>query len=106
MEKRTLSQLKYYHGLVNQLKNADEITIQLDEKEFKVRPRSIKRDDFRYLLKMLDTELRCVNEVTPTNKNKIEFCDATIDDLIQHISWIIEALWHNKIVPFDLKYEV
>lgn len=103
MNARTINQLRYYHKLVNQLHKADYLVIQVETQQYQLRPRMIKRDDFRYLLKMMDIELRCVNEITPTQKNKIDFTDATIDDLNQHISWIIEQLWSNNIIPFDVR---
>ncbi|MDR1461476.1 MAG: hypothetical protein LBI78_07515 [Campylobacteraceae bacterium] len=99
---KTIYQNRLYHGLIKQLHEAQMIKIQFENDFFKFRPQAINKDSFRYLLKVLDGELKATNTYFPeASQNKNEFCDASKEDLQHHISWLKEVLWDNKIVPFD-----
>ncbi len=98
--KRSYEQLRLYHAYIKQLKALEVVTIQIDTKEWKGRLRGLKNP--RYLLKVLDLELPHRNEKFPDNSpNKTEFCDANIEDLTHHISWLREVLWDNGVVPYN-----
>ena len=98
--KRSYDQLRLYHGYVKQLRQANEIKVNVDGKVFQFRFSSIKEP--RYILKALDVELPTRNDKFPNESpNKNEFHDADMQDLTHHISWLRELLWDNKIVPFN-----
>ena len=98
--KRSYDQLRLYHGYVRQLRQANEIKVNVDGQVFQFRFSSIKEP--RYILKALDVELPPRNAKFPTESpNKNEFHDADMQDLTHHISWLRELLWDNKIVPFN-----
>ena len=98
--KRSYDQLRLYHGYVRQLRQANEIKLNVDGQVFQFRFSSIKEP--RYILKALDVELPTRNAKFPNESpNKNEFHDAYMQDLTHHISWLRELLWDNKIVPFN-----
>ena len=98
--KRSYDQLRLYHGYVKQLRQANEIKVNVDGKVFQFRFSSIKEP--RYILKALDVELQIRNDKFPNESpNKNEFHDADMQDLTHHISWLRELLWYNNIVPFN-----
>ena len=98
--KRSYDQLRLYHCYVKQLRQANEIKVNVDGQVFQFRFSSIKEP--RYILKALDVELQTRNNKFPKESpNKNEFHDADMQDLTHHISWLRELLWDNKIVPFN-----
>ena len=98
--KRSYDQLRLYHGYVRQLRQANEIKVNVDGQVFQFRFSSIKEP--RYILKALDVELPIRNDKFPNESpNKNEFHDADMQYLTHHISWLRELLWDNKIVPFN-----
>ena len=98
--KRSYDQLRLYHGYIKQLRQANEIKVNVDGQVFQFRFLSIKEP--RYILKALDVELPTRNDKFPNESpNKNEFHDADMQDLTHHISWLRELLWDNKIVPFN-----
>ena len=101
MQSRSYNQLKYYHKLINQLKNQAEIKVYCNSEWFKMRPLKIQDNSFRYLLKMLDTELPTICEISPQNQNKNPFDDAEMAHLQHHIEWLRGVLYDNGIIPFD-----
>lgn len=100
--KRSTDQLRLYFGYVKQLRQANEIKVNVDGQVFQFRFSSIKEP--RYILKALDVELPTRNAKFPNESpNKNEFHDTDMQDLTHHISWIRELLFDNKIIPFNEK---
>ena len=97
--KRSYEQLKLYYKYIAQLRELDNIKVNVDGNVFMFRFSGLKNP--RYLLKALDLELPIKNEHYPKSPNKNEFHDADMQDLTHHISWLRELLWDNKIVPFN-----
>lgn len=98
--KRSYDQLRLYHGMIKQLRKANEIKVNVDGQVFQFRFSSIKEP--RYILKALDVELPTRNAKFPNESpNKNEFHDTMMEDLTHHISWLRELLWDNKIIPFN-----
>ena len=98
--KRSIDQLRLYHGLVKQIKSLDVVRIQIEDKEWVGRLREVK--NARYLLKALDLELPITNLGYPLKSpNKNEFCDANMEHLTHHISWLREVIWDNGLVPYN-----
>jgi len=98
--KRSYEQLKLYHGYINQLRQANEITVNLDGQVMQFRFSVVKNP--RYLLKALDLELPTTNNKFPLESaNKNEFHKTDMTDLTHHISFLRELLWDNKIIPFN-----
>ena len=97
--KRSYDQLRLYFGYIRQLRQADEIKVNLDGQMFQFRFSSIKEP--RYILKALDVELPIRNVNFPKCPNKNEFHDTNMEDLTHHISWLRELLYDNKIIPFN-----
>lgn len=111
---RSLSQIRYYQKLVNQLIDAGEIEIDLGSHKWRgdiykyvsenyhtFKTKKQIRDMCRYLLKIMDTELPTRNSITQNNINKCHFDKAPMEDLQHHISWLREQLLNNNIKPFD-----
>lgn len=100
--KRSYDQLRLYHGYVKQLRQANEIKVNVDGQVFQFRFSSIKEP--RYILKALDVELPIRNDKFPKESpNKNEFHDTMMEDLTHHISWLRELLFDNGIIPFNEK---
>lgn len=100
--KRSYDQLRLYHGYVRQLRQANEIKVNVDCQVFQFRFSSIKEP--RYILKALDVELPTRNNKFPNeSQNKNEFHDTMMEDLTHHISWLRELLFDNGIIPFNEK---
>ena len=100
--KRSYYQLRLYHGYVKQLRQANEIKVNVDGQVFQFRFSSIKEP--RYILKALDVELPTQNDKFPNESpNKNEFHDTMMEDLTHHISWLRELLFDNSIIPFNEK---
>lgn len=100
--KRSYDQLRLYHGYIKQLRQANEIKVNVDGQVFKFRFSSIKEP--RYILKALDVELPTRNDKFPNKSpNKNEFHDTMMEDLTHHISWLRELLFDNGIIPFNEK---
>lgn len=97
--KRSYGQLKLYFKYVKQLRQANEIKVNVDGQVFQFRFSSIKEP--RYILKALDVELPIRNDKFPNESpNKNEFHDTMMEDLTHHISWLRELLFDNGIIPF------
>ena len=99
--KRSYAQLRLYHALIKQLKGLDCVKVQLGTKEWRGDLKRIKNS--RYLLKALDLELHITNTNYPQDPNKIVFCDANMEHLTHHISWLREVVWDNGLVPITEK---
>ena len=100
--KRSYDQLRLYHGYVKQLRQANEIKVNVDGQVFQFRFSSIKEP--RYILKALDVELPIRNDKFPKESpNKNEFHNTMMEDLTHHLSWIRELLFDNGIIPFNEK---
>ena len=98
--KRSYDQLRLYHGYVKQLRQANEIKVNVDGQVFQFRFSSIKEP--RYILKALDVELPTRNAKFPNESpNKNEFHDTIMEDLTHHISWLRELLFCNNLIPFN-----
>lgn len=98
--KRSYDQLRLYFGYVKQLRQANDIKVNVDGQVFQFRFSSIKEP--RYILKALDVELPTRNAKFPNESpNKNEFHDTDMQDLTHHISWLRELLYYNKIYPFN-----
>ena len=98
--KRSYDQLRLYHGYVKQLRQANEIKVNVDGQVFQFRFSSIKEP--RYILKALDVELPTRNAKFPNESpNKNEFHDTDMQDLTNHISWLRELLFSNNLIPFN-----
>ena len=98
--KRSYDQLRLYFGYVKQLRQANEIKVNVDGKVFQFRFSSIKEP--RYILKALDVELPITNVKFPNESpNKNEFHGADMQDLTHHISWLRELLFSNNLIPFN-----
>ena len=98
--KRSYDQLRLYHGMIKQLRQANEIKVNVDGQVFQFRFSSIKEP--RYILKALDVELPTTNEKFPNESpNKNEFHDTDMQDLTHHISWLRELLFCNNLIPFN-----
>ena len=100
--KRSYDQLRLYHGMIKQLRQANEIKVNVDGQVFQFRFSSIKEP--RYILKALDVELPTSNAKFPNESpNKNEFHDTMMEDLTHHLSWLRELLFDNGIIPFNEK---
>lgn len=98
--KRSYDQLRLYHGMIKQLRQANEIKVNVDGQVFQFRFSSIKEP--RYILKALDVELPTRNAKFPNESpNKNEFHDTDMQDLTHHISWLRELLFCNNLIPFN-----
>lgn len=98
--KRSYDQLRLYHGMIKQLRQANEIKVNVDGQVFQFRFSSIKEP--RYILKALDVELPTSNAKFPNESpNKNEFHDTDMQDLTHHISWLRELLFCNNLIPFN-----
>lgn len=98
--KRSYDQLRLYHGYVKQLRQANEIKVNVDGQVFQFRFSAIKEP--RYILKALDVELPTTNAKFPNESpNKNEFHDTDMQDLTHHISWLRELLFCNNLIPFN-----
>ena len=98
--KRSYDQLRLYHGYVKQLRQANEIKVNVDGQVFHFRFSSTKEP--RYILKALDVELPTRNAKFPNESpNKNEFHDTNMQDLTHHISWLRELLFCNNLIPFN-----
>ena len=98
--KRSTDQLRLYFGYVKQLRQANEIKVNVDGQVFQFRFSSIKEP--RYILKALDVELPTTNAKFPNESpNKNEFHDTDMQDLTHHISWLRELLFSNNLIPFN-----
>ena len=98
--KRSTDQLRLYFGYVKQLRQANEIKVNVDGQVFQFRFSSIKEP--RYILKALDVELPTTNAKFPNESpNKNEFHDTDMQDLTNHISWLRELLFSNNLIPFN-----
>ena len=98
--KRSYDQLRLYFGYVKQLRQANEIKVNVDGQVFQFRFSSIKEP--RYILKALDVELPTRNAKFPNESpNKNEFHDTMMEDLTHHISFLRELLFCNNLIPFN-----